>query len=205
MSTPIVTCGTKEGEGWRGKSKVGTVEGWERKRFDEIGTIFSGSTPSTSIRAFWDGEIVWVTPNDLSKLNTPYLHDSAKRITEKGLNGCSAHLLPPHSLVLSSRAPIGYVALPTVQFCTNQGCKTIKLKSTFHPEFTYYNVLLNIHEIKNLGEGTTFAEISKTALSTVELSFPALLTWFDINSKKTSGQQNLTSSIVSNCRLCYRH
>lgn len=157
------------------KFEMSTVEGWETKRFDEIGTIFSGSTPSTSISSFWDGEIVWVTPNDLSKLNTPYLCDSGKRITEKGLNGCSAHLLPAGSLVMSSRAPIGYVALPTVQFCTNQGCKTIKLKSAFHPEFTYYNVLFNIDKVKNLGEGTTFAEISKTALSTVELSFPTSL------------------------------
>ena len=62
--------------------------------------------------------------------------------------------------------------LPTVQFCTNQGCKTIKLKSGFHPEFAYYNVLFNIDKVKNLGEGTTFAEISKTVLSTVELDFP---------------------------------
>jgi type I restriction enzyme S subunit len=154
---------------------MNTIKGWETKRFDEIGMIFSGSTPSTSIRSFWDGEIVWVTPNDLSKLNTPYLCDSGKRITEKGLNGCSTHLLPAGSLVMSSRAPIGYVALPTVRFCTNQGCKTIKLRSAFHPEFTYYNVLFNIDKVKNLGEGTTFAEISKTALSTVELSFPTSL------------------------------
>jgi type I restriction enzyme, S subunit len=150
------------------------VEEWETKRLDEIGTIFSGSTPSTTVRAFWDGEIVWVTPNDLSKLNTPYLHDSAKRITEKGLGGCSANLLPAGSLVMSSRAPIGYLALPSVTFCTNQGCKAIRLKSSSHPEFTYYNVLFNVGKIKSLGEGTTFAEISKTALSGVELSFPAL-------------------------------
>ncbi len=78
-------------------------EGWETKRFDEFGTIYSGSTPSTAIRSFWDGDIVWVTPNDLSKLKTPYLSDSGKRITEKGLNGCSATLLPPRSLVMSSR------------------------------------------------------------------------------------------------------
>jgi type I restriction enzyme S subunit len=148
------------------------VEGWKTNRLDEIGSIFSGSTPSTSIHSFWDGDIVWVTPNDLSKLNTPYLHDSAKRITEKGIRGCSSHLLPAGSLVMSSRAPIGYVAIPTVEFCTNQGCKSIKLKDAFHSEFTYYNVLFNIHKIKSLGEGTTFAEISKTALSTIEISFP---------------------------------
>lgn len=93
-----------------------TVEGWITKQFDEIGTIFSGSTPSTSVRAFWDGEIVWITPNDLSKLNTPYLSSSDKRITAKGLDGCSTHLLPAGSIVMSSRAPIGYVAIPTVEF-----------------------------------------------------------------------------------------
>src|ERR1700730_6570795 len=105
----------------------------------------------------------------ISRLNTPYLSDSSKRLTEKGLNGCSAHLLPPGSVVISSRAPIGYVALPTVPFCTNQGCKTIKLKSGFHSEFAYYNVLFNIEKLKRLGEGTTFAEISKTTLATVAL------------------------------------
>jgi type I restriction enzyme, S subunit len=151
---------------------VKALEGWETKRFDEFGTIYSGSTPSTAIRSFWDGDIVWVTPNDLSKLKTPYLSNSGKRITENGLMACSATLLPERSLVISSRAPIGYVALPTVPFCTNQGCKTIKLKSSYDPEFAYYNVLFNIDKVKNLGEGTTFAEISKSALSTVELSFP---------------------------------
>lgn len=115
---------------------------------------------------------MWVTPYDLSRLKTPYLNDSSKRITEKGLSGCSAHLLPAGSVVLSSRAPIGYVALPTVPFCTNQGCKTIKLKNGFHSEFVYYNVLFNIEKVKNLGEGTTFAEISKAALATVALPFP---------------------------------
>jgi type I restriction enzyme, S subunit len=151
---------------------MSAVEGWITKRLDEIGTICSGSTPSTSVSSFWDGEIIWVTPNDLSKQRTPYLKDSGKRITEKGLNGCSAQLTPPGSLVMSSRAPIGYVALPTIPFCTNQGCKTIVLKTQFHPEFAYYNLLFNIDKVKNLGEGTTFAEISKSALSAVKLDFP---------------------------------
>lgn len=147
-------------------------DGWEEKRLDEWGTIVSGSTPSTTVPAFWDGEIVWVTPFDLSRLTTPYLSDSSKKITAAGLQTCSAKLLPPGSVVLSSRAPIGYVALPTVRFCTNQGCKTILFRGGIDSKFAYYNVLFNIDKIKNLGEGTTFAEISKTALSTVLLSFP---------------------------------
>jgi hypothetical protein len=77
---------------------VKAVEGWETKRFDEFGTIYSGSTPSTAIRSFRDGDIVWVTPNDLSKLKTPYLSDSGKRITEKGLTWLFNHLTSPHAL-----------------------------------------------------------------------------------------------------------
>jgi type I restriction enzyme, S subunit len=151
------------------------LDGWQTKRLDQIGAISSGSTPSTSVSAFWDGEIVWVTPFDLSRLKTPYLSDSSKRLTAKGLSACSAHMLPPGSVVLSSRAPIGYVGLPTVPFCTNQGCKTIKLKKGFHSEFVYYNILFNVDKVKHLGEGTTFAEISKAALETVALSFPTSL------------------------------
>ncbi len=151
---------------------MNTLEGWHTRRFDEFGTLLSGSTPSTSIRGFWDGEIVWVTPYDLSRLKSPYLYDTAKKITKKGLEGCSTQLLPAKSIVMSSRAPIGYVAIPRVDFCTNQGCKSIKLKSGYDSEFAYYNILFNIGKVKTLGEGTTFAEISKSALSAVELDFP---------------------------------
>src|ERR1700733_3684386 len=136
-------------------SEADEIIGWEPKRFDEFGAIFSGATPSTTIPSFWDGDIVWITPNDLSKLTTPYLSNSSKRITEKGLKGCSAYLLPPGSVVISSRAPIGYVALTTVPSCTNQGCKTVKPKNGFDSEFVYYNVLFNVDKLKKLGEGTT--------------------------------------------------
>src|SRR6266571_9119287 len=146
--------------------------GWEEKRLDEWGTIISGSTPSTAVPEFWDGNIVWLTPFDLSRVATPYLTESHKKITEAGLRACSAQLTPPGNVVLSSRAPIGYVALPSVPFCTNQGCKTIKFRSEINSQFAYFNVLFNVDKLKNLGEGTTFAEISKTALSGVLLSFP---------------------------------
>ena len=133
-------------------------------RLDEMSEIVSGSTPATGVSAFWNGGIVWVTPYDLSRLGSPYLVDSAKKITPSGLAGSSTHVSPANSLVMSSRAPIGYLALPIVDFCTNQGCKTFKLKPEIHPVFAYYNVAFNMQKIKNLGEGTTFAEISKTAL-----------------------------------------
>ena len=147
-------------------------DGWTNRRFDQLGELCSGATPSSSKTEFWDGTTVWVTPTDLSRLNTPYLHDSANRITERGLRNCSARLLPPGSIVLSSRAPIGYVAIPTVPFCTNQGCKSIALHSSFHSEFVYYVVTAAVPRLKRLGEGTTFAEISKSSLVKAEVVLP---------------------------------
>jgi len=147
------------------------MDGWQIKRLDQIGDVYSGATPSTAKADYWDGDIVWVTPNDLSKLQTPFLSESAKKITKRGLKNCSTHLLPARSVTISSRAPIGYVAVPVVDFCTNQGCKSIKLYPEYHSEFVYYNILFNVEKLKNLGEGTTFAEISKTTLSAVEMPF----------------------------------
>ena len=146
--------------------------GWTSRRFDQLGELCSGSTPSSSRTEFWDGATVWVTPTDLSRLNTPYLHDSAKHITARGLRNCSARLLPPSSIVLSSRAPIGYVAIPTVPFCTNQGCKSIALHNSYHSEFVYYAVTAAVPRLKRLGEGTTFAEISKSSLAKAEVVLP---------------------------------
>ena len=148
-----------------------TVEGWELKQLDEIGAICSGSTPSTTNPGYWDGDIIWVTPNDLSKLNTPYLKTSNKKITQQGLKSCSAQMIPAGSIILSSRAPIGYVAIATTECCTNQGCKSFNLKQEYNSEFVYYNLNFNVDKIKNLGEGTTFAEISKTALAKVKIPF----------------------------------
>ncbi len=146
--------------------------GWTSRRFDQLGELCSGSTPSSSRTEFWDGATVWVTPTDLSRLNTPYLQDSAKHITERGLRNCSARLLPPGCIVLSSRAPIGYVAISTVPFCTNQGCKSIALHNSYHSEFVYYAVTAAVPRLKRLGEGTTFAEISKSSLAKAEVILP---------------------------------
>lgn len=145
---------------------------WELRKLEEIGGVYSGSTPSTSVPDFWDGSITWITPNDLSKLPTPYISHSARTISEKGLRSSSTHLLPARSIVISSRAPIGYVAIPLIAFCTNQGCKSIELKEGYNSEFVYYNLNFHVDKLKTLGNGTTFTEITKTALCSVELPFP---------------------------------
>jgi type I restriction enzyme S subunit len=147
-------------------------KGWRNAKIQDIGVIYSGTTPATSNESFWDGSIVWITPDDLSKLQSRYLYSSKRRITVLGLKKSSRYLLPSKSLVISTRAPIGYMAISTVDFCTNQGCKTIVFKSNQDIEFHYYNLFFRTNRLKEKGKGTTFAEISKTDLGRIIIPFP---------------------------------
>ncbi|MFA5153738.1 MAG: restriction endonuclease subunit S, partial [Clostridia bacterium] len=102
-------------------------EGWEWKRLGEIGKIFSGSTPSTSNSEYFDGEIPWITPADLSNFDGIYIEHGKKNITELGLKSSSTQLLPKDTILFSSRAPIGYVAIAANPVTTNQGFKNLVL------------------------------------------------------------------------------
>lgn len=148
------------------------MNNWSKSPICKIGNVVSGGTPSSDINEYWDGEIVWITPADLSKIKKPEVNSSMRRITNKGLNNSSANIIPKNSIVLSSRAPIGYCAIPLVDFATNQGCKSIIINSNHDTYFHYYNLLFNINKLKRRGEGTTFSEISKKELEKVELDFP---------------------------------
>jgi len=103
---------------------------WKETELSKIGNIVSGGTPSTSMSEYWNGEILFVTPFDLSRINSAYIENTERKITEYGLLHSSANLLPVGSIVISSRAPIGYVAIAKKEFTTNQGCKSIVLNST---------------------------------------------------------------------------
>lgn len=147
-------------------------DNWITKKILEFGEVISGGTPSTTVDEFWDGEIVWITPADLSKKQFPEINTSRKKITLQGLNSSSANLIPANSIVMSSRAPIGYFAVPSVDFSTNQGCKSIKLHIGEDSLFHYYNFLFNVEVFKRRGEGTTFAEISKKEVEKLSFTFP---------------------------------
>lgn len=155
------------------ESELGWIpKEWEVKQINEIGEVISGGTPSSTVDEFWNGYIVWITPSDLSKLNKVTIDNSERKITNKGLKNSSALLIKKNSLVLSSRAPIGYCAVVTTDFTTNQGCKSISFKENHNVYYHYYNLMLNINRVKLKGEGTTFAEISKKELEKIKLSFP---------------------------------
>jgi len=157
------------------KTELGFIpKEWEVKTVDEIGTAISGGTPSSNIKNYWNGKINWITPSDLSKLSGVTINNSIRKITKLGLENSSALLIRKNSIVISSRAPIGYCAVVLSDFTTNQGCKSLEMNENQNVYFQYYNFILNITRIKEKGEGTTFAEISKKAFEKVKFVSPSI-------------------------------
>jgi type I restriction enzyme S subunit len=156
-------------------SPLGRIpEEWEVVRLGEVGEIISGSTPNTNNADYWNGEIVWITPEDLSKTKTIYIENSSRKITQQALKSCSIKIIPENSVVISSRAPIGYVKVSKVKFTTNQGCKSIAYNGSFSPEFLAFLLSNKIQDMINMGSGTTFQEITKSNLAKILIPLPPL-------------------------------
>jgi type I restriction enzyme S subunit len=141
---------------------------WVWTRLKNIGEVIGGGTPSTSIKEYWDnGDIVWVTPAYMSSLNSNYVSDSYRKITKLGLEKSSAKLMPKGSIIMSSRAPIGYIAINTIEACTSQGCKSLVPYLLETNEFLLYVIKASITRIVEASKGTTFDEISGTQFGEV--------------------------------------
>lgn len=141
---------------------------WTWCRLKHIGEIIGGGTPSTSVVEYWEGgDIVWITPKYMSKLKTNYIDNSNRKITEKGLQSSSAKLMPVGSIIMSSRAPIGYIAINKVPACTSQGCKSVVPYLSDMSEFLLYIIKSSINRIISASSGTTFDEISGTEFSNI--------------------------------------
>jgi len=156
-------------------SPLGKIpEEWEVVRLGEVGEIISGSTPSTYNDEYWNGEIVWITPNDLSNIENIFIENSSRKITQKGLKSCSTKIISANSVVVSSRAPIGYVKVSKVPFATNQGCKSIEYNGKFSPIFLAFLLSNKVQDMINMGSGTTFQEITKSNLAKILIPLPPL-------------------------------
>lgn len=140
----------------------------------EIGEIVSGATPKTSISANFGGEIPWLTPADLSGYREKYISRGARNLTKQGYDSCSTQLMPAGTVLLSSRAPIGYVAIAKNDICTNQGFKSIVPKEGVDSEFLYYQLKYLKNILQDLGSGTTFKELSAKKLGTVQVVVPPI-------------------------------
>jgi type I restriction enzyme, S subunit len=149
-------------------------EHWEVVKLSYYINVVGGSTPSSSVPEYWDGEVNWVTTDDLGKLKTKNIETTRRKITEMGLNNCSASLLPEDTVIMSSRAPIGHLGILRIEGCTNQGCKgLVPFKDNILSEFLYYFLLSSKKELESLGTGSTFMEISATKLKDFKILLPS--------------------------------
>lgn len=147
---------------------------YRKAKLSDIGKIVSGATPKTKDLDNYDGDIAWITPADLSKYNKKYISHGARSITQKGYDSCSTQLMPKGTVLFSSRAPIGYVAIAENALCTNQGFKSIIPGDDIDSEFLYYQLKYLKKEIQEKGSGTTFKEISAKTLGEVFVTVPPL-------------------------------
>ena len=145
---------------------------WKEVTLEEIGTIVGGATPSTKRTSFYDGDIPWLTPKDLSANSNKYIFRGERNITAEGFNSCSCKMLPKGSVLFSSRAPIGYVAIAASEMCTNQGFKSVIPNEDTDSEFLYYLLKYNKDNIVSQGSGTTFAEVSGKTMKGIEVVVP---------------------------------
>jgi type I restriction enzyme S subunit len=149
-------------------------KGWELLSIGDVSKIVAGGTPKTKVKEFWDGNIAWITPADLGKLKSREVDSTRRTISQEGLNRSSAKLFPESSIILSTRAPIGHLAINTIPMATNQGCRGLVPSENIETSFLFYFLQGNIKLLNDLGTGTTFKELSTKALSSVKIPIPPL-------------------------------
>lgn len=150
--------------------------GWTARPLRRIARIANGATPASEVDDNWGGGIVWLTPEDIgtdvSNLAGRDLRESRRTLTRQGLESCAAQLVPEGALVISIRAPIGYIGIARTELCFNQGCKGLVLAPGMVPEYVYYALIAARPELDLLGVGTTFKELSRERLASVKLPVP---------------------------------
>ena len=150
------------------------MTGWRTNPIGDVTTIINGGTPKSKVNEYWDGDVLWITPKDMGQLNGDYVADTSRKISDKGLAKSSAKLIPANSVILSTRAPIGHLAINTLPMATNQGCRGLVPTELLDTKYLFYFLRLNVGLLNDLGSGTTFKELSKSALAGVEIPLPPL-------------------------------
>lgn len=146
---------------------------WKICTIGDLGMVIGGATPSTKAAENYDGgTIAWITPKDLAGFSGRFISYGERNITKQGLKSCSAKLMPKHTVLFSSRAPIGYIAIANQELCTNQGFKSVVPNDDTDYKFLYYLLKYNKNKIENLGSGTTFKEVSGSTMRDIEVSVP---------------------------------
>lgn len=156
------------------ESSIGMIpEGWDIREIGSLVDAVGGATPSTKNPLYWDGGThCWATPKDLSSIKSHVLLNTERKITDEGLRKISSGLLPPASVLLSSRAPIGYLVVAEVPVSINQGFIGMKPKEKIGTQFILHWTLSNMDAIKSRANGSTFQEISKSSFRPIPVILP---------------------------------
>lgn len=147
-------------------------DGWRVAPLKRFFRVVGGATP-TSDPENWDGDIPWVTPGDLSGLDTFYIDKGKRSISERGHRSCSTELVPEGSVIVSTRAPIGSLAIAQERLCTNQGCKALVPTTTVDSRFFAYALSVATPQLNALGQGSTFRELAGESLGSFRLPVPS--------------------------------
>lgn len=152
-------------------------KGWKEVEIKSFAEIVGGGTPSTKNEEYWNGDIPWITPNDLSNHTFKYIERGERNITDLGLSKSSAKLHPLNTILLTSRAPIGYLALAKNEVSTNQGFQSIRCdEKQADANYVYYALQVYMDRVKALASGATFPEVSGKKVGKVKLPLPPLET-----------------------------
>ncbi len=145
---------------------------WKTEKLGDITSVFSGTTPKSDVPQYWAGENVWITPTDLGRNKSHIIGDSERKISHEGVSSCNLTIIPKDAIVMSSRAPIGHIAISDCKFYTNQGCKSFVCSDVVDHEFLFFSLQYKMPKIQALGSGATFVEVSKTTLENFKVSYP---------------------------------
>lgn len=141
--------------------------GWRYLALSTVCDVVNGGTPKTGNPEYWGGKHLWITPAEMGKRASPYVDDTERKLTDAGLRNSSARLLPPFSVILSSRAPIGHLVINTKPMATNQGCKGLVPGAQLDHKFLFYYLSGIVDVLNDLGTGATFKELSAGKLKEV--------------------------------------
>ena len=154
------------------KIRDGVPEGWERKAIADVCETVGGGTPSTKVSEYWDGDVTWVVPSDVTKNDCLVLLDSERKITNKGLRESSAKLVPANTILMTSRASVGFFAIMDVEVSTNQGFINIIPHDEETRMYLLFNLMSRVTEIRSNAKGTTYPEISKGRFRQMDIIIP---------------------------------
>lgn len=177
--------------------REGIPDGWKAFELGQVCDVVGGGTPERGKPEYWNGEIRWVSPTEITALRTRYISDTKEKITELGLSKSSAKLHPVGTVLMTSRASIGYPAINTVPMATNQGFQSLRCNGNADSEFVFQWVIANQPALERLSSGSTFSEISSTNVKKVPIVLPpkpeqqkiaSILTTVDDLIEKTEAQ-----------------